>query len=118
GRFTRPFRPCRERPTDVPNRVADVRALRPAAGRLRVMVFGTDRAGGGAFERPRLALSVFDTDGLLTRLEEFDVGHEAEALARFDELAAEAAVRPGQRRVRPNAATAHAARPDAASAAP
>src|SRR5262249_53203172 len=53
----------------------------------------------------------------LTRLEEFDVGHEAEALARFDELTAEAPVRPVQRRVRPNAATATAARSDSAVAA-
>src|SRR5262249_52746770 len=44
--------------------------------------------------------------------------HEAEALARFDELlTGPVAVRPVRRSVRPNAATAHVARLDAAVAA-
>src|SRR5262249_49029517 len=85
---------------------------------VRRMVSGTDRASGGAFERPQLGLFVFGADGLVTRWELFDIGHEAEALARFDEvLAAPAAVRPIQRRVRPNAATVFAALWEAAVAA-
>jgi len=67
---------------------------------------GTDREGGGAFERQFLLLWVFGTDGLVTRFEWFDVDREADALARFDEVAAAPTpVRPA-RRVRANAATA------------
>jgi hypothetical protein len=55
---------------------------------------GTDRVGGGSYERPFLMLIVFGADGLVTRLEWFDPDREAEALARFDELTAE---RPGPR---------------------
>src|SRR6185295_4173832 len=67
--------------------------------------------------------------GLITRIEFFDTERDAEALARFDELTADAPPRRGasagspddrarparavRRRVRPNAATAHAARLDA-----
>jgi class 3 adenylate cyclase/ketosteroid isomerase-like protein len=97
----------------VTNRVDDVLALRSDANLMRMTNSGTDRAGGGAFERSFLALGVLGADGLLSRLETFDVDHEAEALARFDELAAQ----PVHRRVRPNAATASAARADAALAA-
>src|SRR5207244_606099 len=72
-------------------------------------------------------LNVFGPDGL-TRVEFFDTDHEDEALARFDELtAAPPAVRFAtapprvakklERRVRPNAATVHLARLDAAIAA-
>src|SRR5262249_29470019 len=54
----------------------------------------------------------------IERFEPFDVGHEDEALARFDELVGAAApTRPVRRRVRPNAATAYLARSDAAFAA-
>jgi hypothetical protein len=85
---------------------------------LRVTNFGTERAGGGTYERPFLALDVFGADGLVSHSEQFDVGREAEALTRFDELTAEPVPqRPAQRRVRPNAATANAARVEAAIAA-
>jgi hypothetical protein len=47
---------------------------------------GTDRAGGGSYERPFILLAIFGPDGLHTRLEYFDADHDAEALARFDEL--------------------------------
>ncbi|HXJ34119.1 MAG TPA: nuclear transport factor 2 family protein [Candidatus Eisenbacteria bacterium] len=103
---------------DVANRVDDVVDLRPGAGLLRLTNFGTDRASGGPYERPCLFMWVSGTDGLMATLEQFDVDHEAEALARFDELAAAAAPSPApMRRVRPNAATAHAARCDVAATA-
>ncbi len=109
---------------DCTNRVDDVLAMHPDAGLLRVTNFGTDRVSGGPYERPYLLMWVAGPDGLLVDLEQFDVGHEAEALARFDELAATpspaAPSRPAathKRRVRPNAATANAARVDAAIAA-
>jgi len=94
---------------------------------------GTLRMSGGAFERPLLLLWVFGTDGLVVRWEQSDVDREDEALARFDELAAERSaeqiesaalpcdrvdpVRAVASRVRANAATANAARFDAAFAA-
>src|SRR5205823_5401608 len=72
-------------------------------------------------------LLVFGSDGLLARYEQFDTDRPADALARFDELTAEpAAVRfaaaPSrvaervERRVRANAASANAARLEAAIA--
>src|SRR5262249_53663398 len=64
---------------------------------------------------------------LMTHAELFDVDHEEEALARFDALIGEPATAPPpaapprasrrKRRVHPNAATANAARVDAAMAA-
>src|SRR5262249_37293898 len=103
---------------DVANRIDDVLVVRPDARLARITNFGTDRVGGGAYERPSLSLLVFGPDGLVSHMEQFDVGDEAAAVARFDELTAErAAVRPVHRRVRPNAATAHAARIQAAIAA-
>src|SRR5262249_9394260 len=70
------------------------------------------------YESPFLLLRVFGPDGLTVHLDMFDIDHEHEALARFDELtAAPAPTRPVQRRVRPNAAAAFAARVDAAIAA-
>src|SRR5262249_34841545 len=63
-------------------------------------------------------LGTFGPDGLVRRSEVFDADREDEALARFDELTAEAApLRPVTRRVKGNAATANAARVDAAMAA-
>src|SRR5262249_3577355 len=71
---------------DVTNRVDDVLAVRSDAFLLHVTNSGTERAGGGTYERPFLALAAFGSDGLLTHSEQFDVDREAEALARFDEL--------------------------------
>jgi ketosteroid isomerase-like protein len=96
---------------DSTNRIDDVLALQSDAFLVRVTNFGTSTIGGGAYERPFLILWTFGADGLLTRSEQFDVGREAEALARFDEIGAEAAPeRRPARRVRPNAATEHARR--------
>jgi hypothetical protein len=99
----------------VATHVDDIVALRPDAHLLRWTTSGIQRSSGGVFERPYLLLSIFGSDGLVARFEQFDVGHEDEALARFDELTAEPpAVR---RRLRPNAATATAACVEAAFAA-
>ena len=101
-------------------RVDDVLGLRSDALLVRWTNLGTERAGGGAYERQFLRLCVFGADGLLTRIELFDADRDAEALARFDELtplAARTRAPRSARRVRPNAATAHAARLDAAIAA-
>src|SRR6185295_20411069 len=87
----------------------------PNALLRRGTTIGTDRAGGGEWERPAVDLFVFGRDGLLERLESFEPDRVADALARFDELTAEPPR--AARRVRPNAATAAAARIDAAFAA-
>jgi ketosteroid isomerase-like protein len=89
----------------------DVLALEPAALLVRRMHSGTERAGGGVYERPFLVLVTFGLDGRLNRWEFFDVGDETQALARFDQLTAAADDRlptrgPRQRRVRANRATA------------
>jgi hypothetical protein len=65
----------------------EILALAPDALLAHVVNTGTDRVGGGDYERPFLSLSVTDDEGRLARLELFDVGREAEALARFDALA-------------------------------
>jgi hypothetical protein len=112
---------------DITLSVDDVLALQPDALLVRQATAGTDRASGGAFEQVRLLLRVFGDDGLQTRIENFDADRLDEALARFDELtgaapprfeaAASRAAAKRERRVRPNAATANAARIDAAFAA-
>src|SRR5262249_5358213 len=103
------------------SRVDDILALRPDAVLVRWMNFGTARLGGGPFERLHLFLWVFGPDGLIRRLEFFEGDDEDRALARFDELTgtsmAARFVEERRRRVQPNAATANAARLDAAMAA-
>jgi hypothetical protein len=47
---------------------------------------GTERHGGGAYERPFLLLLTADSGGRLARAEWFDADREAEAVARLDEL--------------------------------
>jgi hypothetical protein len=64
----------------------DVLALQPDALLMRRTHFGTDRVGGGAYERQFLNLWTFGTDGRATRTEWFDADRDAEALARWDEL--------------------------------
>ena len=58
----------------------------PSALLIRRMHSGTERVGGGAYERPFLVLFATDADGRLARAEWFDADREAEALARFDAL--------------------------------
>ncbi len=96
-------------------RTDEILAVTPGALLLRLHSCGTDRAGGGAFERPNICLQLFGTDGLMTRCEFFDPENAATALARFDELTAPPKGR--VRRVPANAATANASRVDAAVAA-
>src|SRR5262249_13134475 len=116
--WLRVFRVIFEAVSDVTSRTGDVLGLTPEAFLVRRETSGTDRETGGAFETAYLVLAVFGPDGLVARNEYFAPDHEAEALARFDELVTEpAATHPVQRRVRPNAAAAFAARVDAAIAA-
>src|SRR5207249_8213672 len=77
---------------DLSFRVDEILDLRSNALLVRQTNVGTARAGGGVFERTFLFLRVFGADGLVTRLEQFDVDREDEALARFDELTAEPAM--------------------------
>ena len=100
---------------DVRWRLDEVLACSADALLTRATNLGTDRAGGGAFERTIYALVVFDADGRVARWESFDLDREAEALARFDELAG--ARPPIVRRVRENMATAVGVRFDQAVAA-
>jgi hypothetical protein len=104
---------------DVTNRIDDVLALRPDACLTHWTNLGRDRATGGEYERPFLLMWLFGPDGRVIRGEQFDLDREDEALARFEELTGGgAAVSPAtEPRVRPNAATAVAARLDAAIAA-
>jgi hypothetical protein len=74
---------------DVALSTDDVIDLKPDALLARRRFSGTVRASGGAFERPLVQLLVFGPDGRVTNLEMFDIGHEEEALARFDELTAD-----------------------------
>src|SRR5262249_31187366 len=61
----------------------DVLCLTPDALLMQRTHFGTERAGGGVYERPFLMLRVFGRDGLINRIEFFDPDCDAEALARF-----------------------------------
>jgi ketosteroid isomerase-like protein len=72
----------------------EILALAPDALLSHVVNTGTDRVGGGDYERPFLSLSVTDDAGRLVRLELFDTGREAEALAHFDALSAGSAPAP------------------------
>ncbi len=98
-------------------RIDDVLGLSVDAVLRRTTALGTLRASGGAFERSVFALTVFGADGRVTRNETFDVGREADALARFDELTARASAPAVRRRVRPNAAIANVRAVEAAVAA-
>src|SRR5262249_17475124 len=92
----------------------DILGLRSDALLVRRTHSGTDRAGGGAYERHFLVLWIFGSDGLIARVEQFDADRDAEALARFHELTAERSTTSrARRRVQPNAATANAARSEA-----
>src|SRR5262249_24881835 len=110
---------------DVTLRDDDVLAVRPDALLLSQTWRGTDRASGGASAYETLALFVYGAEGLVTRIEIFNPGRAADAVARFDELTSDAgsfpppagAPKKSVRRVRANAATAHLARMAAAIAA-
>ena len=74
---------------DLTLRVDDVPRLRPDALLIDQTSIGTDRVGGGRFERRLLNLWIFDADGRVIRFEQFDPEQEHEAVARFDALTAE-----------------------------
>ncbi|HXK25279.1 MAG TPA: nuclear transport factor 2 family protein [Myxococcota bacterium] len=99
---------------DVVFRLDEILDLRPDALLVRYTNSGTERAGGGRFERCFLSLEAFGADGLLRHWEHFHTENESQALGRLDALTAP---RGAARRVRPNAATASAARMDATVAA-
>src|SRR5262249_39721389 len=73
---------------DLVMRDDDILALDSAALLRRRTFSGIDRVGGGAFERQFILLSTYGADGLITRMEFFDLDREDEALARFDEVTA------------------------------
>src|SRR5262249_15396476 len=113
---------------DTALRVDDILAVQPSALAVRMTNSGTLVDGAGTFERQFLGVYSLGSDGRVTRVEPFDADDETAALARFDELAAlAAATEPSTaasgatpkraRRLRPNAATADAARCEAALAA-
>jgi hypothetical protein len=104
--FRDAFRALFESAGQMTNRVDDILALRTDALVVRVLNLGTERAGGGTYERPFLVVSVLGGDGLITQVEAFDADREAEALARFDELAVPPPKPRALRRVRPNATRA------------
>ncbi len=98
--------------------IEDILRLQEDAALVQTMTRGTARVGGGAYERLMWSLWVFGHDGLLIRLEFFDVGHEAQAIARFDELTvAPTQAQPVDRRIAENRATAFHARFSAATLA-
>jgi hypothetical protein len=72
---------------EIGGRVDDVIAATPDALLVRWTTSGTSCAGGGEFEWQFLRLFRFGAGGLLSRYELFEPEHQAEALARFDELA-------------------------------
>ncbi len=90
--------------------ITDVLALSSESLLRQTTTTGVWNVGEGAFETRYYALSIFASDGRQAQVEFFDIGQEARALARFDELAVDAADghaarRPSRRAVRANAAT-------------
>ena len=67
-------------------RVEDVLALSADGLLRRTTEAGTVRASGGTFENSIWILSIFGPDGRQSRIELFDAGREADALARYDAL--------------------------------
>src|SRR5262249_30264951 len=97
----------------------DVTCLGPDALLTRRTHSGTGRASGARYEKVFIWLRVFGPDGRVSRIEFFDADREDDALARFDALTTPRGAADGvlRRRVRPNAATANAARFNAVIAA-
>ena len=105
GAFLAHNRALHEVAADVVIGTHDVLALGPNALLTQRLHSGTERLGGGAYERPFLVLFATDSDGRLARAEWFDADREAAALARFEALVGAEAPPPVRRRVRANAAT-------------
>ena len=108
-------------------RTDGVLALAPDALLVRCAYFGIARDGGGAFENVLLQLFAFGADGLIARGELWEPDLDAEALARFEALTADARHAAAEhsrasglvsaRRMQPNAATTWRTRFEAALAA-
>ena len=106
GAFLAHNRALQEVAADIVIGTHDVLALAPDALLVQKLHSGTERLGGGAYERPFLVLFATDAAGRLARAEWFDDDREAEALARFEVIVAGAEPKPLIRRlVRANAAT-------------
>ena len=84
GVFLEHLRALREVAADVVISARDVLALGPKALLTQRLHSGTERVGGGSYERPFLVLFITQADGRLSRAEWFDTDREAEALARFE----------------------------------
>jgi hypothetical protein len=102
---------------DAAVRNEDILALEPTALVVRRLHSGTERVGGGIYERQYHILGGLGPDGRLNRVEFFDVGDEARALAHFDRLTADSADRQGRRRNRPRVAPSEPTRQRASSRA-
>jgi class 3 adenylate cyclase/ketosteroid isomerase-like protein len=89
-------------------RIRDVVAASDRALLVRRDSSGRQQAGGGDFERSVLELWVLGESGRVGRWERFEPGDQPRALERFDALTGGAPAAP--RRVRPNPASALAAR--------
>src|SRR5262249_21963652 len=119
GTHLRPPSPVVDLTDGMANRIDDVLGLRSDGVVFRIMNVGTERSGGGAFERPIVLLAVLGADGLVSHWEFFAPDRDGEAMARFDELTAPSSPPSAARRrrvVRPNAAAMNAAALDAACA--
>lgn len=90
--------------SDVTYSQEDILGLRPDGLLVACTNRGRDRVGGGLFERSFLLLAVFGAEGRITRLEQFDLHHDADAMPRFEALTGAPPPPPG-RHVRANAAT-------------
>lgn len=75
--------------SDVHVRDEDVLGLGPSVLLRRLRHLGTQRFGGGSYERAFLMLATFDGAGRFSCIELFDLDQESDALARFDALAGE-----------------------------
>ena len=80
------FRSLNEVAEDTVMRWDELLGLVPEAILIRAIHYGTELSGGGAYEREYLLVLAAGSDGRLRHGELFDVGEEAAALARFDEL--------------------------------
>ncbi len=93
----------------------EVLAAEPEGLLVRRLHSGTERVGGGRYERQFLLLMMFGSGGRLNRWEFFEAGREAEALARFAGLSGPDSPRDGERMA---TAAFEAAEVNAAHAAP
>jgi class 3 adenylate cyclase/tetratricopeptide (TPR) repeat protein len=77
--------------TSITFTVNDVLALDPTTRLLQTSMKGIDQASGGSFDSTFLLLTQHGPDGLIARIEMFDVDDIEAALTRFDKLANPAA---------------------------